>query len=227
MSSTTSPPSARNDATSATDLHDPAVRQQVEEALRDIPGVLAARLVPGFDRQVDELHVVTSLDKQPKATVRDSVSLLMARFDVTADHRVISVVRLDEDDSGFAEHRVRIGSVTTTAEALSCGVRVMLLDGDQLHEGEDSGPNSPAGRQRAAARATLRALDHLLGDGAVSEVEGVEVMDVRGHTVALTFVHLANASGDTTLVGSAMVRNDDLDAVARSVLDAANRMLTR
>lgn len=222
--STASSPAADQDRT---DLHDPSQRGDVEEALKGIPGVLAVRIVPGYERAIDELHVVTSLDKPPKATVRDAVSLLMARFNITADHRTISVVRLDEEESGIVEHRVRIGTVVTTSEALSCNVRVLLVDGDVIHEGEDTGPASPAGRQRAAARATLRAIEPLLGEASVTEVEGVEVMDVRGHMIAMSFVHVNTAGGETTLVGAAMVRNDDLDAVARSVLDAVNRMVNK
>ena len=80
---------------SASDLHDPRQREEVERELCQVPGVVGARLVPGFEREVDELHVLTTLARAPKQTVRDVQTLLMARFGVTTDHRVVSVVQID------------------------------------------------------------------------------------------------------------------------------------
>ncbi len=207
------------------DLHHPAQRLTVEHALKAIPGVIAARIVPGFERPVDELHVLTTMEKGPKQTVRDVVSMMMARYSVSLDHRVISVVRLNEDDAGIGERRVRIGTVSTEQEALRCAVKVAIVDGDDIFQGEDDGPASMQGRRRAAARATLKAVLPLLGDDRVAEIEGIDVLEVRGHMVAMSFVHVNSSSGDTTVCGSAMVRGDELDSIARSVLDAVNRMI--
>ncbi len=208
------------------DLHDPAVRAEVEAAIASVPGVLAARLVPGFEREIDELHVLTTLDKGPKQTVRDVQSMLMARFGVTTDHRVISVVQLDEDEhDAAAPRRVLITSVTVTQQGLTSAVEVVVQDGDDELVGHASGPSSSAGRRRATGRATLEAIAPLLGSSRMVELEGVEIADVMGHRVAISLVHFHAVTGESTVCGSAMIRGDEAESIARSVLDAVNRAI--
>lgn len=212
---------------SRTDLHDPVQRAAVEAALTAVPGVVAARLVPGFAREVDELHVMTTLEKGPKQVVRDVQSTLMARFGVTTDHRVISVVQLDEDDSPrtVPGRRVLISSVTVTQQGLESAVEVVLTDGGEELVGHSSGPASTAGRRRATGRATLAAILPLLAENRMVELEGTEVTDVLGRRVALSLVHFHSVKGGWTVCGSAMVRDDESEAIARAVLDAVNRSL--
>lgn len=210
----------------AIDLHDPTQRTAVEEAIRAVPGVLAARLVPGFQREVDELHVLTTTQKGPKQAVRDVQSVLMARYGVTTDHRVISVVQLDEDEpSGASARRVLIDSVTVTQQGLSVAVEVVVTDGDRELVGHGDGPSSAAGRRRATGRATLDAIRSLLGSARMVELEGVEITDVLGHRVVTSLVHFHSAHGESTLCGSAIVRGDEAESIARAVLDAVNRMV--
>lgn len=209
------------------DLHDPSVRAEVEQALCSIPGLLAARLVAGFDRPVDEIHVLTTLQRAPKQTVRDIQSMLMARFGVTTDHRVISVVQLEEDDAPgpASAPRLVISQVAVDQRGLTVSVRVSVTDGVESHDGEAEGPASAPGRRRATARAALDAIRPLLGAGQVVEIEGADVVEVLGHDVAICLVHFHSARGQNSVVGSALVRGDEADAVARSVLDALNRTI--
>lgn len=208
------------------DLHDPTARGQVEAAIASVPGVLAARLVPGFEREVDELHVLTTLDKGPKQTVRDVQSMLMARFGITTDHRVISVVQLDEDEHATgSDRRVLISSVTVTQQGLTSAVEVVVEDGERELVGHGDGPSSAAGRRRATGRATLDAIASLLGRSRMVELEGVEVAEVLGHRVAISLVHFHSVQGESTVCGSAMVRGDEAESIARSVLDAVNRAI--
>lgn len=216
--------SARSDR--RTDLHDPVVRGEVESALRSLPGVFAARLVPGFDREVDELHVLTSLERGPKQTVRDAQSMLLARFGVTTDHRVVSVVQVDEDDDPTQPPaRVLIESVTVTQQGLTVSVEVVVSVADRRLTGTAEGPASAAGRRRATGRATLDAIKPLLGRSRMVELEGVEVTDVIGHRVAISLVHFHAVQGESTVSGSAMVRGDEAESISRSVLDAVNRSI--
>ncbi|WP_052666171.1 hypothetical protein [Nitriliruptor alkaliphilus] len=209
-----------------TDLHDPRQRTTVEHALATVPGVIGARVVPGFERQVDELHVLTDLEKAPKQAVRDVQTVLMARFGVPTDHRVISVVQLDEQRiGGPSASRVTIDHVAVTHAGLEVRAEVALRDGDAELVGVGDGPSTPAGRHRAVGRATLDAVRTLLGDEQVVELEGTDVTEVLGHRVAISLVQFRAARGEHTVAGSALVRDATADAVARSVLDALNRTI--
>lgn len=208
------------------DLHDPSVRRQVEQSLTTIPGVRAARLVPGFDREVDELHVVAAVDRAPKQIVRDVQSALVARYGVTTDHRVVSVVQFDDDTiESDTAREVRIRRVHVGRDGLRSTVEVVIGAGEQELVGQDDGPSSGPGRRRAIARATLQALRPLLPEDRAIEVEGVDVALVLGHQVAVCLLHVHSSSGSGTRCGSAMVIDDEAQAVARAVLDATNRLV--
>ena len=219
-------PGAENGGNGRLDLHDPTVRREVEQSLTAIPGVRAARLVPGYDREVDELHVVASVDRAPKQVVRDVQSALVARFGVTTDHRVVSVVQFDDDTVDYEMGReVTIRRVDVSSEGLTARVEVVITSEDEELVGHEDGPSSGPGRRRAVARATLKALRSLLPPDRAIEVEGVDVARVLGHQVAVCLLHVHTSSGSGTRCGSSIVGDDEAQAVARAVLDATNRLV--
>ena len=209
-----------------TDLHDPRQRTAVEQALTDVPGLVGARIVAGFDRQVDEVHVLTTLNRSPKQTVRDVQTVLMARFGISTDHRVISVVQLEEGRGLPSTSRVVIERVAIAQTGLTVAAEVVLLDDGHVHRATCEGAGTDRGRTRAVAQATLDAVRGLLDDPAVIiELEGVDVVAVGGRSVAVSALQRRTPRGEEVLGGSAVVRDAVPEAVARSVLDAMNRTI--
>ncbi len=80
-------------------------------------------------------------------------------------------------------------------------------------------------RERAIALATLDALRPLLPESV--DVESTQIVAIPGRRIAVTVVEFPDESQPyQVLVGSALVRGDVEDALARSVLSALNRRLT-
>lgn len=208
-----------------TDLHDPRQRAEVEQALARIPGVLGARLVPGYEREVDEVHILVSLEKAPKQAVRDVQTVLMARFGVPTDHRVVSVAQLEEATTLSATSRPVIERVGLTQAGLAVTAEVVLVDDEQQHVGHAEASASDTGRTRAVAQATLDAAADLIGEGCRVDLDGIRVTEVAGQRVAVCLLRVRAAREELTLAGSAIIREAEPDAVARSVLDALNRTL--
>src|SRR3712207_4731293 len=69
--------------------------ERLERDLRKVQGVESARVVG--DEDPAEIHIVSSLTRTPKQVVRDVQSLAAARFDMPIDHRIVSVVQLDDE----------------------------------------------------------------------------------------------------------------------------------
>ncbi|NNM31566.1 MAG: hypothetical protein HKO53_00785, partial [Gemmatimonadetes bacterium] len=67
--------------------------EEAEDLLRDLDGVISARMVVDPRGQVEEIHLVTTRDVPPKKTVRNVESALLAGFDLSVDHRKISVAQ--------------------------------------------------------------------------------------------------------------------------------------
>ena len=67
---------------------------QLEQDLLRVPGVRSARVVGGD--VPSEIHIVTTSKRSPKQVVRDVQSLAAAGFGMPIDHRIVSVVQLDD-----------------------------------------------------------------------------------------------------------------------------------
>jgi len=96
------------------------LRPELEEALRRIPGVRAASVVTMLDATPTEVHILADRAKQPKQLVRDIQSLALASYDIDLDHRIVSVVQLDDEDVTVAPN----GEIT---------IRWLGRDGERHH----------------------------------------------------------------------------------------------
>jgi hypothetical protein len=215
---------------------------ELEDSLRQIPGITAASVVTGPDSVPTEVHVLALPGKAAKQVVRDVQSMALARYDIDIDHRIVSVVQIGDaalsDDAAVTDSPVEAAhedDVTVIRPAIAAimvrsgggltEASVTLAAGDQLFEGKASGPGGPSHRSRIVAIATLDALSDLLGQ--TCEVESAAVVSTGSREVALAVLTLlVPRTGEQVLTGCALVRGDEADAVARAVLSALNRQLT-
>lgn len=212
----------------------------LEDALRTLPGVQAVSIVTTGDAVPTEVHVLAAPGKAAKQIVRDVQSLAMASFDQEIDHRIISVVQIgdspaasdpetsDEAVEPVAEPSPPSRPVITAVSMLTmeqeATAMVSLRVGPQAHDGTATGSSAGSQRPRLVAAATLDALRELLGMRC--EIEAAHVADAGVQQVALVVLSLTVPRvGQQLLTGSAVVRADPADAVARSVLAALNRQL--
>jgi hypothetical protein len=216
---------------------------EFEAALRAVPGIREASVRTSADAHPIEVHVVSGGAKPAKQVVRDVQSVAMAQFDLDIDHRIVSVVHIPDsasdaaapagtaavaDDEPTADDealpRPALTSITVRNSDGESHINVTLAIAGSVFSGEADGPSSPLHRPRIVATATLTALTELLGIPA--QVESSQVLEVGNREVALTTLTITIPRlGEQTLCGSALVRGDEEDAVARSVLAAVNRRL--
>ncbi len=212
---------------------------ELEDSLRAIPGIRAASVVTSADAQPTEVHVLAQPGKPAKQVVRDVQSVAMAQFDLDIDHRIVSVVQIGDestpDDVGPSTDpaeepmepgapRPALTSITVKNADGESEVSVSLAIGGSVFSGHATGPGSPVHRARIVASATLVALTELLG--IPTAVESAQLLEIGMREVAVTVLTLnIPRLGEQILVGSALVRGDEEDAVARAVLAAVNRRL--
>jgi hypothetical protein len=200
---------------------------ELEASLGRLPGVQAVRVVTGPTAQPTEVHVLASRDKTPKQLVRDIQSVAMAQFDLELDHRIVSVVQFDDADQAGSVGggaRVLIATITAQTTGLESTATVTLASAGTLYDGNATAPATASSRARLIARATLQAIGALMPVGAC-DIEYAQITQVGGREVAVSIVQLVTPDGESIVTGSALVRGDEADAVARSVLDALNRRL--
>lgn len=199
---------------------------ELEATLGRLPGVQAVRVVTGPDAKPVEVHVLASRDKTPKQLVRDIQSVAMATYDLEVDHRIVSIVQFDDADTpgGVGANRVLIATITAQTTGLESTATVTLASTGTLYDGTATAPATASSRPRLIARATLNAVSALMPLGAC-DIEYAQITQVGGREVAVSIVQVVTPDGEQIVTGSALVRGDEADAVARSVLDALNRRL--
>lgn len=204
----------------------PRLLPELEASLGKLPGIQAVRVVTGPDARPTEVHVLASRDKTPKQLVRDIQSVALAQHDLELDHRIVSVVQFDDADTPAASagHRVLIATITAQVTGLEATAKVTLASAGTLYDGSATAPATASSRPRLIARATLNAVCSLMPVGAC-DIEYAAIAQVGGREVAVSIVQVVTPEGETIVTGSALVRGDEADAVARSVLDALNRRL--
>lgn len=218
----------------------------LEDAIRRIAGIQAARVVTGAGGRVAEVHVLAGRERGAKQLVRDVQSVILTNFGIDIDYRTVSVVQLDEPgptvaapasapaaspsaaDRPIADTvlvpRPAITRLVTETSSFTTEVRVGVAVNAFERAGTARGP-STAGL-RLVATATVDAIGEVLRASAV-EVGSAELVTIGPVQVAVVVVRLATSRGEQTLTGSAVVRKDANDAVARATLDALNRVIGR
>ena len=226
----------------------------VERELCRIPEVRAARIVADADGKPIEVHVLATPTKHAKQIVRDVQSVAVATVGLELDHRIISVVQLDDAETNGSggpgaegppsssartisngagrsgarspADRILVDSVVIARRGITCSAAVTLVRGEESASATVDGAMAASVTPRLVARATLEALRSFQPAANAAEVDTAVVVRLGGRDVAVATIVLAVPPHEDVVTGSAPVRaGGEHDAIARAVLDATNRRL--
>ncbi len=75
--------------------------QSVEEFLDKIIGVMCSRLVVNESNKITEIHILSDNQRSVKQIIRDVESLLIAKYNIKVDHKIISIAQIYEKGKLF------------------------------------------------------------------------------------------------------------------------------
>ena len=191
---------------------DRAHRFQV--ALNRLRGVRQARV----SLESEGVHAqVLVLPERSEADTRRDVELICRNLNLELPVRLeILGARGVRSEASF---RRKLTSIGTRRYGTRFSAHVALeLDGDTLL-GEVDVPAGSRFEKRSVARAVLMGVQRLIP--ATMQIEDVDVLSFGSKRIAIVSL----GDGEDLLIGSALVRSDELEAVARATLDAINRLL--
>jgi len=208
--------------------------RRAEQLIAALSGVLSARIVTGRGGEIEEIHVLTTAEVQPKQAVRNVESALMAQLGIKVDHRKISVAQTAEvrpidvleqqavSDAASRRKLVYADLVIESPRPKRVEIRVLLRSGDVLVEGMEEGVDEARSRVQLAARAAVKAIEKDLVDSGVV-LEGVRVVEAFDRKLVLAGVHGVGGRTSQLLVGTAEIKESPEQAAVLAVLDATNR----
>jgi len=208
--------------------------RRAEQLIAALSGVMSARIVAGRGGDIEEIHVLTTAEVQPKQAVRNVESALMAQLGIKVDHRKISVAQTAEirpievleqqavADAATRRKLVFADLVIESPRPKRVEIRVLLRSGDTLVEGMEEGIDEAHSRVQLAARAAVKAIEKDLVDSGVV-LEGVRVLEAFDRKLVLAGVHGVGGRSSQLLVGTCEVKGSLEQAAVLAVLDATNR----
>ena len=222
---------------------------EAERLLLSLQGVVSARVIARPGGQIDEIHMLTTADVRPKATVRNVESALLAHLDLSVDHRKISVAQTNHDASGAvssAEPEPLPVHIVPEPEAVDSRLlfvshhvetersnqvkhRVEIEWQGERYVGDATAADLPRPKLEAVAGATLRALEGALaaanegGRTVTLSLDGVKVVEAFDRKFVLVAVH-AMAGRDLTRLAGTTVSDESTDRAAiLATLQATDR----
>lgn len=209
--------------------------RELEDELCRLVGVHAVRIVGDRAGRPTEVHVLADPSKPAKQIVRDVRAVAQTIFGIEIDHRVVSVAQLNTNDQNApvgielprTETRARVTSINIEAIGLRAQVRVVLLDNDRELTGYAEGSVASVARPQLVASAALDAVRQGEPAAEAIHITNAEISRIGSNRVAIVTVVYVDPPNELVVSGSAVVRRDRDDAVARALLDATNRRLAR
>ncbi|MDX1661688.1 MAG: hypothetical protein R3326_07845 [Gemmatimonadota bacterium] len=222
---------------------------QIDQLLETLTGVLRARVRYSDDEErLSEIHVLSDGAVAPKQIVRNIETAIKTAFDLTIDHRVVSIavlkegVQVEDEDgaldlsssaddgqgTGHSSPRVVFRKLRVLQEEpLKCTAYVALELDDVIFEGSHRDTDTPRARVYSSARAVIEALEYLAEKEMAFYLAGLESLHVFQKDVLVVMIEGRQRRDQRRMLGSAVVNEDPQEAAVRAVLDAVNRFMSR
>lgn len=219
---------------------------QLDELLQTLTGVVRARVRPaGNGDGLSEIHILSDGALAPKQIVRNIETLLKTAFDLSIDHRIVSIAVLKEG-AEMARGDVPVAAApdppplprplprvvfqrlrVVQEPTLKATAHVELRLGDVIFEGSHRDTDTPKARMVSSARAVIEALDYLAEKEMAFYLAGLELLPVFQHEVMVVLVEGRHHLDQVRMLGTAIIHDDPHEAAVRAVLDAVNRFIHR
>lgn len=206
-----------------------------EQELSKITGVRNVKVVGGA--RPSEIHVIAGNARSPKQIVRDVQSLAVAGFGVSIDHRIVSVVQIDDETVSPTSStdgaqipipgRPLVESVRSDVEGDKRSIQVVLgWPEDVRTEGRAKSGTSRELQARAAMEATIEALAPLLTVRSMRvEVEHAFLQAMGRDEAVVVRATIYEGDEVTPVTGAVLVEHEVAPASVKALLHAVNRKL--
>ncbi len=188
-----------------------------------MPDVLSCKIVME-EENLQEIHVLCPTGKNIKQIVRDIQSAINAKFDIVIDYKIISVAQIDIDE--FKDNRIKISGITVMNIDNTFKAIVNLESENKNYQGHSVKIKSTTNKYKAIAEATILAVEEYIHTKDIFYLEGIEKKKIAGEEVFLALIVCAYKNSNNLFSGCCLIKNDENDAIAKSVLDAINRKIT-
>ncbi|MDI3317423.1 MAG: hypothetical protein QJR14_07395 [Bacillota bacterium] len=221
----------------------PVSAEEITALVKQLPSVIGARVVVNEWGGIEEIHVLATDERSPKALVRDVQSALAARWGLMVDYRKVSIAQ-QAVPRAPSHIRLAVASLQATTDLLKDVIRVEVSLEEQApaatlwpldppgklagpFRGVAEGVHSGRGMLRVGAEAVLAALNQAVDPQVRFFLEEAGEGGIAGRRLILVSVLLRTSRVEEPLVGASLLAGDPVRAAVNAALDACNRRLGR
>lgn len=197
-----------------------------ENLIKQIRDVISVNIVLGVNKEIDEIHVLAEDTRNAKQLVRDIETLLRVEQGIALDHKKISIVQLNKEHTFFQGKRFKFSAIQYSLQGTKIEAMVELASAKLTCQGKSCGVNSSSNRLRLFAEATIQAVGQFLNKNCTVFLEDVALFHLgRRNLISVTMIY-TQGPVEECLVGTALVKQDEKEAVVRATLSALNRRVS-
>ncbi len=203
-----------------------AGQRQIEDVIKRIKGVISCNVViSNEDGKIQEVHVLSESNRQPKQMVRDIESAVMAELNIPLDHKKISVAQIKQSAPVSKYSRLIIDSVDINGSKnwLSSKVTVKLLYFFFFFFFFFF--FSKSNRYRVLAAAACQSIETVLEQKLRFVIEEVSWTNLSSCEIATVVLSCVSDNSIERVVGSCLFSTDKDITIVKAVLDALNRRI--
>lgn len=200
--------------------------QEIENFINKINSVICSRIIVEDD-QIKEIHVVSDMHRSPKQLSRDIQSILISKFNLDIDYKIISVAQIESEDLISQSSRLKLNSIERSINKNIFEAKVILEKNGELYEGTCSGPYSTYNIYRLLSLAVIHAVENFCGTSHLFVLEDVLRVTLPDKEAFVTLITTFMNGQELLLSGSAVSGRNTDEIVVKSALDAMNRVLAK
>lgn len=198
----------------------------IETAINSLLGVISSKVVWNNSSQsFEEVHILVEANRNPKQVSKDVQTLFAVQFNHGIDHRIISVVAINNAVPKLLEPRPKFIGIEHAIIDGEFRVAVHLRAGERLLVGKIEGLSSSRRNLRSVVEASIQAVQPLLKKDESLYLEDLDLVPLNKTSVTLVALTYLTKGNETCLVGSSVVTDNRYESVVKATLDAVNRVL--
>lgn len=196
--------------------------EQIEYFLNSIKSVISSKIITDANNDICEIHAVSDNSRHSKQVARDIRTALLSKFNLDIDYKIISVAQINKNISLNSDYRLQYEGYTNEITSDRIKIKIKLSYDDKDYSGEAEGIKSEKQSLVVAAKATLDAIKQAINlDCFITE--DIQSTKIIGEDAILVAITQINNGRENILIGSAIVKNNKIDAVIKATLNAVNR----
>ncbi len=208
--------------------------EDIEKSLKDLSDILFAKIILSEDKDLKEIHIITTNSSNPKKITRDIESYLLAKYNIQVDYRKISIAQVKDkeikDEQSKEEElqsslRLKFSEIKTGTIGNQLEVCVKLESNEKIYEGKVSGKNWNENQEYLVAKATLEGISSYLEGSIFFQVDEIKKIELDSKEVIVISINLIDSKRKENLVGSAVIKEDFNKTIVKAILKAVNRRI--